>query len=255
MARVVAAPFGLTGQQREWYESLVPDVPEEAVAHIVHEWGCAHLEDDLLQEAYLGTVKGVETFDTTKGALRQWVFFSALHAALAVLRRENRHSGGRVVARIWDGLVEFCKGERQSFGVMGERDDDRTALTEFRSRAAAAPLVAAAILEVPTGGGDAEMVSRLTAARCAEGLAQALGNLSERRHELLRSHFADDTPVKEAAAARGERGYRAELAEFHRTLDLVAARLAGMGFLERPPFPAEAGGTILRESAGGPSTG
>jgi hypothetical protein len=35
-------------------------------------------------------------------------------------------------------------------------------------------------------------------------------------------------------------------------VDLVAARLAGRGFHERPPFPADARGTILRESAGSP---
>jgi DNA-directed RNA polymerase specialized sigma24 family protein len=249
MARPITPPFGLTPDQRDWYESLVPEVPEEAVAQIIYEWRCTHLEEDLLQEAYLGTAKGIRTFDGTKGPLRSWVFFSALHAALAVVRRERRHGGDRVVGRITDGLIEFCKGEHHAPGVMGELEGDRSALTEFRSRAAAAAFVAVGVHEVPGGGGDAEMVARLTAERCAAALARAVGDLSERRLELLRLCFADDRSVKDAAVARGEKGYRTELAEFHRTVNLVAARLAGMGFHERPPFPAEAGGTILRESA------
>jgi len=245
---MIPPPFGFTPQQREWYESLVPDVPEEAVAEIVREWGCADQEDDLLQEAYLGTAKGIQTFDGTKGSLRQWVFFSALHAAQGILRREKRQS--RIVQRMWDGLVERCKHESSTLGIMGDAAEDRAALTKFRDGAAAAPFVGVAVLQVPTGGED-ELFERMTAARCAAGLGQAVGDLSARRIDLLRMCFADDLPVKAAAEARGERGYRAELVEFHRAVDLVAARLAGMGFEKGnlPPFPPEARGTILRPSA------
>jgi DNA-directed RNA polymerase specialized sigma24 family protein len=251
MARPV--PFGFTPQQWERYQKFVPDVPEEAVAHMIHEYGCADLEDDLLQEAYLGTANGVRTFDPTKGtkegAERQWVFFSALHAAQAV-RRKARRDSSRVVGRLWNGLIEFGKGEHHTPRVMGDRDDDRAALTGFRNRAAAAAFVGVAVLEVPAGDGEREIVERMTAARCEIGLAQALGDLSERRKEMLRLCFADDQSVKDAAATRGERGYRAELVEFHRTVGLVAARLEGMGFDRLPPFPAEADGTLLRESVG-----
>jgi len=249
--RATTAPFGLTPLERERYESLVPAVPEEVVAELVHEFGCTDQEDDLLQEAYLGTAKGVQTFDGTKGPLRQWVFFSALHAAQAILRREKRQNS-RIAARIWDGAMVYCKGEHRTFGVMGEPEGDRALLTEFRSGAAAASFVGLALLEAPTGSPD-ELVERATAARCAAGLRQAVGELSGPRRELLRLCFADEQSVKETAATRGEKGYRAELVEFHRTVGLVAARLAGMGFDELPPFPAEAWGTILRESPGTPS--
>jgi RNA polymerase sigma factor (sigma-70 family) len=247
MVLAVPPPFGFTPAQQANYDSLVPDVPEEAVREILREWGCHEHEDDLRQEVYLGTAHGVRTFDPTKGALRQWVFFSALHAAQSVLRREKRQSS-RVVARMWDGLIEYCKHEHRAFPVMGRTDeDDRAALTEVRSRAAAAPLVAVASLGV-AGGGEEDLLERATAARCAAALDQALGDLSAPRHELLRSCFADDRSVKEIATARGEKGYRAELVEFHRVVDIVAARLRGMGFRELPPFPPEARGTILRET-------
>ena len=250
MARPV--PFGFTPQEWERYEKFVPDVPEEAVAQIIHEYGCADLENDLLQEAYLGTAKGVRTFDATKGtkegAERQWVFFSALHAAQAVRRKERRHSS-RVIGGLWDGLIEFSKSEHHTPRVMGDRDEDRSALTSFRNRAAAAAFVGVAVLEVPTGDGEREIVERMTAARCEIGLAQALGDLSERRKEMLRLCFAEGQSVKDAAATRGEKGYRAELVEFHRAVNLVAARLEGMGFDGLPPFPPEADGTLLRETS------
>jgi DNA-directed RNA polymerase specialized sigma24 family protein len=253
MARVVPPPFGFTRQQCEWYEKLVPDVPEEAVAQILREWRHPQHAEDLLQEAYVGTAKGVETYDPTKGALRQWVFFCALRAVQGFRRREGRYTG-RVAARMWDGIIEHCKAEHHTVGVMGDSEADRAALTQFRNRAAAAAFVAVATLEVPDGGGNDEMVERLTAARCKTGLERALGELSGRSHELLRVHFADDQSVKDAAAARGEKGYRAELLAFHRAKDVVAARLAGMGFHERPSFPPEARGTLLRESPDPPAT-
>lgn len=246
MARkVIAPPFGFTPQERERYESLVPEVPEEAVAELIREYGCADQEDDLLQEAYLGTAKGVRTFDPTKGKLRQWVFFSALHAAQAILRREKRQS--RIAQRMWEAITAHCQHEHRTFGIMGETTETyRAAMDEFRDRAAAAPCVGVAVLEIPTGGED-EIVERVTAARCAVGLERALGELSERRLELLRLCFADDLSVKEAAAARGEKGYRAELVDFHRAVSVVAARIRSMGFNERPPFPPEARGMILSE--------
>src|SRR5262245_40107165 len=96
---VMPPPFGFTAEESARYQSLVPDVPEEAVAELIKEYGCADQEDDLLQEAYLGAAKGVKSFDETKGELRQWAFFSALHAAQAILRRDKRHR--RVVQRMW----------------------------------------------------------------------------------------------------------------------------------------------------------
>jgi DNA-directed RNA polymerase specialized sigma24 family protein len=254
MARVGPVPFGFTPEECARYEKFVPDIPEEAVAHIIHEYGCADLEDDLLQEAYLGTVKGVQTFDPTKATKeeseRQWVFFSALRAAQTVWRRERRGSN-RVVARMWNGLIQFSGSEHHTPRVMSDREEDRAGLTGFCSRAVGSAIVGVAVLEVPSGGGDKEMVERMTAARCKVGLARALGDLSGRRHELLRLCFADDQSVKDAAETRGEKAYRAELVEFHRALNLVAARLEGMGFDDGlPPFPPEADGTLLRESVG-----
>jgi len=243
---IISPPFGFTREERERYESLVPDVPEEAVAELIREYGCADQEDDLRQEAYLGTAQGVRTFDASKGGtLRTWVFFSALHAAQAILRREKRQS--RVVQRMWEAFTAHCQREPRRFEVMGETEESyRVSLTEFRGGAAAAPFVGVAVLDVPAGGEEA-LVERVTAARCAAGLERAIGELSPRRHELLRQCFAEDRSVKEVAQARGERGYRAELREFHSTVDLVAARLRGQGFHELPPFPPEARGTILRE--------
>jgi hypothetical protein len=269
MARVIPAPFGLTGQQREWYESLVPDVPEEAVAQLVHEYGCHGQEEDLLQEAYIGTKKGVETFDLEKaangaedfdpvasGALRTWVFFSALHAAQAVLRRENRQSS-RIVGRVWNGVIEVCKHTPAHTPViLSSRAADRAGLTEFRGRVAAAPVVAVGVMEIPTGEGEDDLHERATATRVEAVLRDSVSDLSGRRHELLRLHFADGLSAKGAATVRGERGYRAELLEFHKALDQVAARFAHAGFAgfnSVPPFPPEARGTILRESGDTPS--
>lgn len=260
MARkVIAPPFGFTPQERERYESLVPEVPEEAAAELIREYGCADQEDDLLQEAYLGTAKGVRTFDPTKGnphqsterKLRQWVFFSALHAAQAILRREKRQS--RIVQRMWEAITAHCQHEHRTFDIMGETTETyRAAMDEFRDRAAAAPYVGVAVLEIPTGGDD-EIVERMTAAHCAVGLERALGELSERRFELLRLCFAENLSVKEAAAARGEKGYRAELVDFHRAVKIVAARIASK-FNELPPFPPEARGTLLPERLDEPPT-
>lgn len=239
--------FGFTPEERARYESLVPEVPEQAVAELVREYGCAHQEDDLLQEAYLGAAKGVRTFDASLGKpLRPWVFFSALHAAQAILRKEKRQS--RVVQRMWDAFLVRSQHEHRTFGVLGEPEEaSRAALTEFRAGAAAAAYVGVALLEVADGGED-EIVDRATAARCAAGLQTALGELSERRLDLLRLCFGEGQSVKEAAVARGERGYRAELVEYHRTVELVARRLAGLGFRELPPFPPEAQGTIIPET-------
>jgi DNA-directed RNA polymerase specialized sigma24 family protein len=245
---VMSPPFEFTAEEWSWYQSLVPDVPEEVVAELIHAFDCADQEDDLRQEAYVGTANGVKSFDATKGELRPWAFFSALHAGQAILRRKKRHR--RLLKRMWDAVTVRCQHEHRTFGVMGETEETyRSMLTEFRSAVAAAACVGLAVLEVPSGGQD-ELVERATAARCAEALKEALGNLSERRLELLRMCFADDQSVKEAAAARGKRGYRAELLEFHRAVELVGARMRGMGFHELPPFPAEAEGTILRESSG-----
>ena len=267
MARVVPAPFGFTPQQREWYERLVPDVPEEAVAHLIHEYGCDDQEEDLLQEAYLGTKEGVETFDLEKAAtgaedfdpvtsreLRTWVFFSALHAAQSVLRREHRQSS-RIIGRVWNGVIEVCKHTpRHTPRIMSSRATDRADLTEFRGRVAAAPVIAVGVMEIPTGGGQDELHERATALRAETVLRDSVADLSGRRHELLRLRFADGLSAKNAAKARGERGYRAELVELHRALDMVAARFAGAGFVSMPPFPPEAGGTILRESEETPAT-
>ncbi len=265
MSRVVPAPFGLTPQQAEWYERLVPDVPKEAVAHLIHEYGCDDQEEDLLQEAYVGTKKGVETFDLEKAAngaddvdlekaLRTWVFFSALHAAQSALRRENRHSS-RIIGRVWNGVVEVCKHTpRYVPRVMSSPDTDRADLTEFRGRVAAAPVVAVGVMEIPAAGSDDELDERRTARRAEAVLRDSVGELSGRRHELLRLCFADGLSAKGAAEARGERGYRAELVELHRALDMVAARFTGAGFLTRPPLPPEAWGTILREREETPAT-
>jgi RNA polymerase sigma factor (sigma-70 family) len=245
---VASPPFGLTAEERARYESLVPEIPEEVVRELVREWGCREQREDLFQEAHLGVARGVRTFDPAKGALRPWVFFSALHAAQAVLRRERRHSG-RVGARMWDGLVDHAKQEEREIPVMASSDDeDRAALREVFGRAAAAAFVAVASTPLRMGAGEDAVIDRMTGARCAEALEQAVGDLSPRRRELLQMCFADDRTVKEAAAARGEKGYRAELLEFHRVVDIVAARLRGKGFHELPPFPAEAGGTILKET-------
>src|SRR6185437_14395370 len=133
MTRVVEPPFGLTPQQVAWYESMVPDVPEDAVAALVHEYGYEGNAADLLQEAYIGTARGVQTFDREKmstsdenvdpvksGALRTWVFFSALNAARRALRRENRETA-RVVGRVWDGGIEILKRVHHAPRVMSTR--------------------------------------------------------------------------------------------------------------------------------------
>ena len=196
MARVVVPPFGLTPQQAEWYESLVPDVPEEAVAHLVHEYRVPDQHHgDLLQEAYIGTKVGVETFDPVRaaegaensdpiasGALRTWVFFKALHAAQAVLRRESRYNK-RLVGRVWDGVIEVCTHTHYVPRIMSNRAQDRAALTEVRSRIAAGPAVAVGVMEIPAGDGDQEVHTRATAKRVAAVLDRALGGLSERRHQ------------------------------------------------------------------------
>ena len=49
--KIMPAPFGFTPEQREWYESLVPEVPEEATDELLHEFGCADKEEDLLLKA------------------------------------------------------------------------------------------------------------------------------------------------------------------------------------------------------------
>src|SRR5262249_41241413 len=154
------------------------EVPEEAVAELVREWPCpAQQQDDLLQEAYLGTRKGIVTHEPEKGALRPWVFFSALRQAQAFRKQDRRHTR-RVVATMWDGVMEFCMNERPSVRVMGDPAGDRAALTGFRNRAAAAPFVAVGTLEVPDGGGEEAMVERMTAKRCKNGLERILGELS-----------------------------------------------------------------------------
>jgi DNA-directed RNA polymerase specialized sigma24 family protein len=248
--------FGFTAEQQDWYDSLVPAVPEEVVAHLLAEYPCADKKDDLLQEAYVGTAAGIHTFDKTKARfdetkpendpLRQWVFFSALRAAQLVLRKDKRYN--RLLQALWAAVTVHCQDTRRTFDLERETDETyRAALSEFRSGVAAAAYVGAALFEAPTG--DDDPVEREMAARCAAGLEQALEGLSERRRDLLRMHFSDDMSIKAVAAARGERGYRAELVEFHRAVDLVRARFVGMGFDERPPFPREAGGTILRESS------
>lgn len=250
----VAPPFGFTPQQQEWYASVVPEVPEEAVRQILREWGFRDQEKDLRQEAYLGAAQGVRSFDPEKGPLRQWVFFKALHAAQTVLRREKRH-GGRVVTRMWDGMIECCNGERRSFGAVGQPAElDRAALTEFCERAAAATLVGVAALDEFSAGEDG-VVERAEAVRCADVLDKAVGTLSASLHELLRLRFAEGLTVKEVTTARGEKGYRAELIDFHRAVDLVAARLRGSGFQTLPAFPPDAGGAILRETGDEPSEG
>ena len=245
--------FGFTAEQQEWYESLVPAVPDEVVGHLLEEYPCADQKDDLLQEAYAGTAEGVRTFDKTKAkesTLRQWVFFSALHAAQLVLRKDKRHR--RLLQRVWAAVTAHCQETHRTFDMERETGETyRAALSDFRGGAAAAAYVGVGLLDVPADEGDP--AERETAARCAAGLEQALGGLSGRRHDLLRMHFADDMPVKAAAEARGERGYRAELVEFHRAVELVRARFAGMGFDGLPPFPPEAAGTILRESPRAPT--
>jgi hypothetical protein len=254
--------FGFTAEQQASWDRLVPAVPEEAVAHLLEEYPyAADKKDDLLQEAYAGTAEGILTFDRSKATfdetkpendpLRQWVFFSALRAAQLVLRKDKRHK--RLLQQVWAAVTLHCQGTHRTFDMERETTETyRAALSDFRDGAAAAACVGAALWEPPADGDD-DLVERETAARCAAGLEQALGGLSGRRHDLLRLHFADDMPVKAAAAARGERGYRADLVEFHRAVDLVRARFVGMGFDELPPFPREADGTILRESAPAPA--
>ena len=241
-----ATSFGFTPEEQEHYDSLVPAIPDEVVTQLLREYRCESQKEDLLQEAYIGTARGIRTFDESQGgSLRTWVFFSALHAAQTLLRGEKRQS--RVVQAMWSAAMERCKHMHRSFDSWNDTPEmNRTALTEHRSEVAAAAHVGIAISEPSTDGID-DLVLSETARRCAAGLKQILGALPQRRFQLLQLHFARNLSVKDAAALRGEKGYRAELVEFHRVVGLVGARLHGLKFEELPPFPPELGGTLLAE--------
>jgi RNA polymerase sigma factor (sigma-70 family) len=240
------APFGFSPDEQERYDQFVPAIPNEVVAQLLREYRCDTQKEDLLQEAYIGAARGVRTFDESKGAsLRTWVFFSALHAAQSLLRGEKRQS--RIVQAMWSAAMERCKHMNRSFETWTDTPEmNRTALTEHRSEIDAAAYVGIAIAE-PASGGIDEIVHRETARQCAAGLTQILGDLPARRLQLLQLRFGNDLSVKEAAVLRGEKGYRAELVEFHRVVDLVSARMHGLKFEGLPPFPQELRGTLLAE--------
>ncbi len=241
-----ATAFGFTPKEQEEYDKLVPAIPDEVVAQLLREYPrCWDQKDDLLQEAYIGAARGVRTFDESKGKLRTWVFFSALHAAQALLRGEKRQS--RIVQAMWSAAMECCKQMAGSFDSWNDTTEmNRTALTEHRSDIAAAAYVGIATAEPATGGIE-DIVFDEAARQCAEGLKQILGDLPGRRLQLLQMRFGNDLSVKEAAVLRGEKGYRAELVEFHRVVDLVSARMRGLKFEALPPFPPELRGTLLAE--------
>jgi RNA polymerase sigma factor (sigma-70 family) len=241
-----ATPFGFTPDQQKDYDKLVPAVPDEVVAQLVREYGCWSQKDDLLQEAYIGAARGVRTFDESKGGeLRTWVFFSALRAAQTLLRGEKRQS--RIVQAMWSAAMECCKNMVGSFdGWNDTQEMNRTALTQHVREIDASVYVGIATME-PSAGGIEDIVLSETARHCAEGLKQILGELSSRRFRLLHLHFGHNRSVKEAAELVGEKGYRAELVEFHRVIKLVSARLHGLQIDELPPFPRELGGTLLAE--------
>lgn len=241
-----ATPFGFTADEQKLYDKLVPAIPDEVVAQLLREYGCWEQKDDLLQEAYIGTARGVRTFDASKGGeLRTWVFFSALRAAQTLLRGEKRQS--RVVQAMWSAAMEHCMQLVGSFDSWNDTPEmNRAALTQHRSAIAAAAYVGIATVE-PSTGGIEDIVLNEAARHCAEGLRQILGDLSARRFRLLHLHFGHNRSVKEAATLVGERGYRAELVEFHRVIKLVSARLHGLQIDELPPFPPELGGTLLAE--------
>lgn len=255
------APFGFTAEEQERYDQLVPAIPEEVVTQLIREYRCDTQREDLLQEAYIGAARGVRTFDESKStstatgvrttekskdaALRTWVFFSALRAAQTLLRGEKRQS--RIVQAMWSAAMERCKNMNRSFEPWTDTPEmNRTALTEHVGEIDAAAYVGIATAETSSGGID-EIVHRETARQCAAGLTQILGDLPVRRLQLLQLRFGNDLSVKEAAALRGEKGYRAELVEFHRVVDLVSARMHGLKFDGLPPFPQELRGTLLAE--------
>lgn len=239
--------FDFTPDEQERYDALVPAIPTEVVAQLLREYPRATgQKEDLLQEAYIGAARGVRTFDPSKGAvLRTWVFFSALHAAQTLLRGEKRQS--RVVQKMWSAVMERCKKMSPSFDTWNDTPEmNRAALTSHVSEIDAAAYVGLAIAEPSTGGVD-DVVHSETARQCAAGMKQILGELPTRRLQMLQLCFGNDLSVKEAAVRRGEKGYRAELLEFHRVVDLVGARMHGLKFDELPPFPPELRGTLLAE--------
>jgi RNA polymerase sigma factor (sigma-70 family) len=250
----LSRPFDFTPEEQGHYDALVPGVAQEAVAALIREYGCAEQEDDLLQEAHCGVARGVRSFDETKGLpLKSWAFFSALHAARAILRKDKRHR--RLIQRMWDGMLVVCQAEGgpARFDLLHDTDEmNRAALTRFRGLLAAAPCVGVALLEETVGGED-DLVHRETSWRCAQALKEVLGELSDRQLGLLRRRFANNLSVKEAAKAIGEKGYRAELVEFHRIVNLVAARMQGRGFDAPAPLPHEVKDMLLTEMPTSPA--
>jgi DNA-directed RNA polymerase specialized sigma24 family protein len=244
MATPRAPVFGLTAEQRDRYDSVVPREVDRAAAHVIREYRVDHQADDLKQEGTLAIATGIPRFDPSYGtSFEQWAFFCALHAMLQIVRVESRYRQQFAAMRLAVTLHgAFATGTFDA--VRDDEDVARTKLTDYARRLATGTVIRLALVPLATHGEDDVVVAE-TQRRVVRVMQRLLEELSPEQRDLLTTCFAyDEGNVKKWAREHGK-GYRAVLEDYHELIDRLAARFAGAGFKELPPWPAEASGTIL----------
>jgi DNA-directed RNA polymerase specialized sigma24 family protein len=244
MATSRAPLFGLTAGQKKQYDSVVPREVNRAAAHVIREYHVDQQADDLKQEGTIAIATGIPRFDPSFGIpFEQWAFFCALHAMLQIVRVENRYRQQFAAMR----LAVTLHGAFSTGTFNAARDDEdiaRTKLTDYARRLATGTIIRLVMVPIATRGEDDVVVAE-TQRRVVHVMKRLLSELSPEQRDLLTTCFAyDDGNVKKWAHEHGK-GYRAVLEDYHELIDLLAARFAGAGFKELPPWPADASGTIL----------
>ena len=180
MARVIAPPFGFTPEQQKQYDSLVPDVPEEAVAHLIHEY-------ELRQPGGGSSPGGIHRHGEGRPNLRpgegergpsRGRGCSSVRCALprpSAARRSVTTAGSS--GAWWTASSSSARRRPARHASWAAARGTGRLSPSSAGRAAAAPVVAAATMEIPTGG-EGEIHARLTATRCEAVLRRAVGDLS-----------------------------------------------------------------------------
>jgi DNA-directed RNA polymerase specialized sigma24 family protein len=254
-------PFGLTAEQTELYDSVVPHVVDNAVGMIVNTYHARDQEDDLRQEGVIALGVGIPTFDPARGTpFPLWAYWTAASAMLRVVRVECRHR--RRIAAVRAALAlhaAFEAGTGDALrGVMDLAFPDDAPPSTRRITASAVAQLAA---EPPAAEGEDGVVLREDHARLVEVLQRLFAELRPEQRELLRRcHAGDGGTLKDAAGGpAGAKRHRAAVRMYHAVIALLGARLTAAGIHELPPWPAGGIETILgeddddHETAGPPS--
>ncbi len=186
------------------------------------------------------------TFDPHRGpAYADWAFYYASMRLWEHLRRAHGDDP-ETLARIRAAMFRFLAYDHRFFDPCTEsRADCKQMLRGFSDGLLMSSYLVVGGQPIAFRGED-DLVEAEDSLHTAHALGRLLASLTPEQRRLLTRCHAYGDPVKEAAK-EAKKGYRTVLRELHDLLDLLGARLAGLGIKRLPSWSPLLSGQVLDE--------